>query len=327
MKYKSVIATARGGPDVLQVVENEMQPVAAGEARIRIIATPVTQDDIAVRRGNRPWLAEIPFTPGYSILGEVDEVGPDVSNVSEGDRVVALTNYGGYAEYINWPAEKLVHVPKSLDPFEAVVLVLNYLVAYQILHRVAKVKAGDTALVIGASGGCGTAFLQLGRLAGIKMYGLASAGKHGALRAYGAIPIDYCAQDFVNVLQDAEPDGIDFVFNGMFSDYVSQGLSVLRRGGLLVQYGAPQTKAQFRKFLGQFILTNLLPNGKRIAGYGTHRLGVELFEPDWTTLFNLLREGQIKPIITSKFPLVEAAKANELFESSQVVGNVVLVNQ
>lgn len=326
MNYRSVIATARGGPEVLKVVENELNPPAAGEARMRILSVPVTQDDVAVRRGNRPWLAEVPFTPGYSILGEVDEVGPGVSNVSEGDRVVALTNYGGYAEYINWPADQLVHVPETLDSAKAVVLVLNYLVAFQILHRVAKVKAGDTTLIVGASGGCGTAFLQLGKLAGLKMYGLASASKHDILRDYGATPIDYRTQDFVEFLRSTEPAGIDFVFNGMFSDYVGQGLSVLKKGGHLVQYGAPTSKAQFRKFLGQFILTNLLPNGKKIAGYGTHRLGVDLFEPDWTSLFKLLEEGKIKPIIAAKFPLLEAAKANELLESGRVVGNVVLVN-
>jgi NADPH:quinone reductase-like Zn-dependent oxidoreductase len=193
------------------------------------------------------------------------------------------------------------------------------------LYRIAKAKTGKSALIVGASGGCGTAFMQLGKVAGLKMYGLASASKHAILREYGVISIDYRTQDFVAVLKEAEPAGIDFVFNGMFKDYVPRSLSVLRSGGLLVQYGAPESKAEVIKFLYQFVLTNLLPNGKKIAGYGTHRLGVDTFAPDWTALFHLLAEGQIKPVIAAKFPILEAAKANALLESGQIVGNIVLV--
>jgi NADPH2:quinone reductase len=111
----------------------------------------------------------------------------------------------------------------------------------------------------------------------------------------------------------------------MFKGYIRRSMEVLRRGGALVQYGAPQSKKDFFRFLGQFIIYNLLPNGKRIKGYGTHRLGVELFEEDWKALFKLLEEDKIKPIIAKKFPLMEAAMANELLESGVVTGNVVLL--
>lgn len=326
MKYKSIVVTARGGPEVLKIVENDLRLPSAGEVRVKILATPVTQDDVAVRVGDRPWLAEVPFVPGYSILGVVDGTGDGVTRVSEGERVVALTQFGGYAEYIYLVEGDLVHVPETLDPAEAVVLVLNYLVAYQILHRVVKVKEGDKVLIVGASGGVGTAFLQLGALAKLKMYGLASPNKHDILVEYGAIAIDYRTEDFVQVIRAAEPEGLDYIFNGMFEQYIGQGMRILRRGGALVQYGAPQTKRSFYKFLVQFILYNLLPNGKKIKGYGTHRLGVELFEEDWKQLFQLLESGQIKPIIAKKFPLLEAAQANELLESGEVTGNLVLLD-
>jgi NADPH:quinone reductase-like Zn-dependent oxidoreductase len=222
-------------------------------------------------------------------------------------------------------AEGLVHVPQTLDPAEAVTLVLNYLVAYQTLHRVAQVKPGDKILIIGASGGCGTAYLQLGKLAELKMYGLASASKRKTLAEYGAIPIDYRTQDFVEVIRQTEPDGLDYVFNGMGEAYLRRGLSVLRRGGVMVHYGAPQSKPEFIRFVAGYILYNLLPNGVKIKGYGTHRLGVELFEKDWETLFKLLEGGQIKPIIAAKYPFLEAVEANKLLESGQVTGNVVLL--
>ncbi|MGD8457697.1 MAG: medium chain dehydrogenase/reductase family protein [Anaerolineales bacterium] len=325
MKYKSIVVTEHGGPEVLKVVENDLQVPAPGEVRIKILATPVVQDDIAVRVGKRPFLPKLPFVPGYSILGEVDAIGDGVTQVAVGDRVAALTQYGGYAEYIYLPEDQLVQVPKSLDPVEAVLLILNYVVAYQTLHHVAGVKPGDRVLIIGASGGVGTAYLQLGQLAGLKMYGLASSRKHSILREYGAVPIDYRTQDFVEVLREAEPEGIDYVFNGMAEEVFERGLKVLRRGGVLVHYGGPTSFSGFLLLVVKLMFYNLLPNGKKIKGYGTHRGKIELFKEDWETLFGLLGEGKIKPIIAARFPILDAVKGNELLENGEVTGNVVLL--
>jgi NADPH:quinone reductase-like Zn-dependent oxidoreductase len=208
-----------------------------------------------------------------------------------------------------------------------VTLILNYVVAYQTLHRSAKVKAGDKVLIIGASGGVGTAFLQLGKLANLTMYGIASTSKHHILTEYGATPIDYHTQDFVEVIRQAEPDGLDAVFDGMGGDYFERGFSLLRRGGTLVGYGNPLSFSRMLHLLGQVILFNLLPNGKSAKYYGTgaSRFNRRPFMEDWATLFKLLKEGKIKPIIMKKFPLLEAAKANELLESGTVIGNLVLL--
>ncbi|HIH95553.1 TPA: zinc-binding dehydrogenase [Methanosarcina acetivorans] len=325
MKYKSVIVTRRGGTEVLKIIENDLHAPSSGEVRIKILATPVCQDDIAARVGNRPFLPRIPFVPGYSILGIADAIGEGVTNVAVGDRVAALTRLGGHAEYILLPEEKLVHVPETLDPAEAVILILNYTVAYQVLHRYARVKPDDKVLIIGASGGVGTAFLQLGKLANLKMYGLASSGKHGTLTELGAIPIDYHTQDFVEVIRQMEPDGVDFVFNGMREEYIARGLAVLRRGGAMVQYGGPQSFSRFLLLLAKFALFNLLPNGKAIKGYGTHRVDINLPKEDWLVLFKLLEKGKIKPVIAERFPILEAPKANKLLESGKVTGNIVLL--
>jgi NADPH:quinone reductase-like Zn-dependent oxidoreductase len=326
MKYKSLLVTARGGLEAVQIVENELRPPSSGEARLRILATPVCQDDVAVRVGNRPFLPKIPFVPGYSMLGAVDAIGEGVSQVKVGDRVAALTQLGSHAEYIYLDASNLVPVPEDLDPAEAVVLILNYLVPHQVLHHVLpSVQAGEAALVVGASGGVGTAFLQLGKLAQLKMYGLASPGKNSLLTKLSAIPIDYHKQNFVQVLRAAEPAGIDYVFNGMGEEYFAPGLKVLRRGGVLVHYGGPQSFARFLLLMVEYISYNLLPNGKKIIGYGTHTGKVSVFKEDWSKLFTLLAEGQIKPIIAGKFPLLEAPQAYALLESGQVAGNLVLL--
>jgi NADPH:quinone reductase-like Zn-dependent oxidoreductase len=325
MKYKSVVVTKRGALDALQIIENDLRTPLPGEVRVKILATGVCQDDIAARIGNRPFLPKLPFIPGYTIVGRVDAIGEGVSGVALGDRVAALTVIGGYAEYLFLKQEQLICVPPALDPAEAVTLILNYVVAYQVLHRAAQVKAGDKVLIIGASGGVGTAFLELGKLANLKMYGLASASKHSVLAELGAIPIDYHTQDFVEVIHQAEPAGLDFVFNGMGEEYLERGMAVLKRGGTLVHYGAPQSFGRFLLLLVKFLWLNLLPNGKTLKGYGTHRVKINLIKSDWLALFKLLEESQIKPIIMKKFPILEAAKANELLESGKVTGNVVLV--
>jgi len=325
MKYRSIIVTRRGGPpSVLKVKENELRPPTGREARIKVQATPVCQDDVAARRGNRPFLPKIPFVPGYSIIGVVDSVGEEATMFSAGDRVAALTTHGGYSEYVYLDEGLLVPVPSSLDAAEAATLMLNYLVAYQILHRTVKAEPGDKCLIIGASGGVGTAFLQLGKLAGLVMYGTASSSKHGVLTECGAVPIDYRTEDFVEVVRSAEPEGVNYVFNGMDRDYNDRGMRVLRQGGTLVQYGAPESVPSLIRLFADFAVNKLLPRGKHMKLYGTHQIGVELCKEDWKTLFKLLEEGKIRPVISEKLPILEAARANELLESREVAGNIVL---
>jgi NADPH:quinone reductase-like Zn-dependent oxidoreductase len=327
MKYKSVIVTQRGGPEVLRVVENRLREPSAGEVRVRVLAVPVCAPDVSVRYGRSPFAPKPPFTPGYAVVGDVDAAGTGVSRAAVGDRVAALIAYGGYSEYTYLAEGQLIPVPAALDPAEVAPLILNYIVAYHVMHRRARVKAGDKALIIGASGGIGTALLQLGKLAGLVMYGIASRSKHHVLLEYGATPIDYRTQDFVEVIRGAEPGGLDVVFDGMAGDYIRRGFSVLRRGGILVGYGNPLGLSQTLKAVGEVALLDLLPNGRSASYYstGTSRFDRRPFLEDWRTLFALLAEGRIEPVIAARFPILEAAKANELLESGQVIGNVVLL--
>ena len=329
MKFKSVIVTRKGSPEVLQIIENDLRAPSTGEARIKTLATTVGRTDIGYRKGELSFAPKIPFVPGYEILGVVDAVGEGVTNVAVGDRVAALIGHGGYTEYIYLGKEHLVHVPTTLDAAEAVTLILNYVSAYQMLHRSVKVKAGDKALIIGASGGVGTALLQLGKLTNLTMYGTASRSKHNIFNELGAIPIDYQTQDFVDVVRHAEPDGLDFVFDGMGGDYAKRSLTLLRQGGKLVEYPAPPAGffTLFRGLAGM-ALVNLQPNGKSISSYGIsalYRMDKRPFMEDLPMLFKLLEESKVKPFIAKKFPILEAAKANELLESGQVIGNVVLL--
>lgn len=327
MKYKSIVATKRGGPEVLQVMENELRPPLNDEVRIKVLAAHVSGPDVTGRYGRTPFARKPPLVPGYAIVGRVDAVGEDVGQVAVGDHVGALTVYGGYSEYVYLSPAKLIPVPTTVDMAEASTLILNYLVAYQIMHRSAKVKTGDKVLIVGASGGIGTALLQLGRLAGLSMYAIASKSKHDLLTEYGAMPIDYRSQDFVEVIREAEPEGLEAIFDGMGGDYFDRGFPLLRRGGTWVGYANPLSYAGMFRLIGKIIRLNLLPNGRAAKLYGT---GASLFNmrpflEDWAALFKLLEEGRIKPVIMKKFPLLEAAQANELLESGKVTGNIVLV--
>lgn len=332
MKYKNVVAKKYGGPEVLQVVENELNEPSTGQVRIKVLAVSVCRPDITLRRGeslfsSTPLRIKAPFVPGYAIIGEIDALGAGVTNWAVGDRVGALLGTGGYSEEVYRRSDRLIPVSTTVDPGEAVTLILNYIVAYQVLHRSAKVNAGDKILIIGASGGIGTALLQLGQLAGLKMYGTASKNKHHFLAQYGAIPIDYHTQDFVDVIRQAEPDGLDAVFDGMSGDCIQRGLSVLKRGGVQVSFGEPANMAVLAHSLGMLVKVNLVPDGKRYKLYGTsfYNYHQKPFLEDWAELFRLLETGQIDPIIDRKFSILEAAKANELLESGEVIGNVILL--
>jgi NADPH:quinone reductase-like Zn-dependent oxidoreductase len=328
MKYKSVLVTKRGGPEFLQIVENELRPPEANEVRIRVLATGVGRTDINYRYGLSPFSPKVPFVPGYEIMGSVDAVGNAVTKVTVGNRVAALTGQGGYSEMIYLAQEHLVSVPLSLAPAEVVAVVLNYVSAYQMLHRVAKVKVGDKVLVNGASGGVGTALLELGRLAGLKIFGTASPSKHTVLSKLGTIPIDYHAQDFVETIRKEEAKGLDFVFDGMGGEHVDRALKVLKNGGKLVTYAAPIGFVSVLKDQARLLRINLLSRGKSAEFYGItalYRRDKKPFMEDLPKLFNLLEEGKIKPLVTEKFALLEARKANELLESGQVTGNIALL--
>lgn len=328
MTYNSILVSRRGGPDVLHIVTNELRPPQAGEVRIRTLAAAVTLPDVEARYGRSPFPPNIPFTPGYAIVGEIESRGAGVTQAKSGDHVAALTVYGGYSEIVYWPARKVIPVPPALDPAQVVPLILNYIVAYQAMHRMAKVKAGQTALIIGASGGIGTARLQLGRLAGLTMYGLASKHKHAILGEDGAVPIDYNTQDFAQVIRQAQPGGLDVVFDRMGGDYLARGFTLLRRGGQWVSYANPFSLKGLFGLLGKLFWLNLPHTGRTLKLYGTGAsfLDMRPFQQDWATLFELLGNGNIAPVIAATFPLLEAAKANALLESGQVTGNIVLVS-
>src|SRR5215475_419698 len=159
MKNTRIVITARGGPEVLKMIELDLPEPRPGEVRLKVLATGVAFADVLMRYGMYPNTPRIPFSPGYDVLGSVDKLGNGVAEFKVGDTVTALTMFGGYSRYLCVRAEELTRVPEGVDPAEAVSLVLNYVTAYQMIHRIAQLQPGQSLLNQGAAGGVGSAVL------------------------------------------------------------------------------------------------------------------------------------------------------------------------
>src|SRR5690348_10302549 len=162
-----------------------------GEVRVKVLAAGVSLPDVLAREGAHPETPRVPYTPGWDLVGTVHQLGQGVSAFVPGQKVAAMPIHGCYAQFVSISERKLVHVPEELDAAEAVALVLNYTTAYQMLHRSVKARPGQRMLIHGASGGVGSAMLQLAKLASVEMYGTCSARGMAVVREQGGIPIDY----------------------------------------------------------------------------------------------------------------------------------------
>ncbi|HEX4981712.1 MAG TPA: medium chain dehydrogenase/reductase family protein [Ilumatobacteraceae bacterium] len=356
---KRVVVDQFGGPEVLRVVEDDDPRPGPGEVRVRVLAAGVSFTDSQLRAGTYLGAPKPPFTPGYEFVGVVEELGPGCSRCREGDRVAALTVWGAYAERVCLPEADVVQVPEDLDPADVVSLVLTYVTAYQVLHRMAKVQTGETVLVHGAAGRVGTAVLELGALAGLHLYGTASARDCPAVERLGAVSIDYQHEDFVTQMRNLPGRGVDVVIDGLGGPLSLRSFRTLRPGGRLVVFGAYSTLVNGRKSRRRWIewyaaiatlwLWDLLSPRRRVLAYRIQKLRGDRHQvlpvavgrralpvgggpryPDWFredfgALLELLRAGKIHPVVAERLPLTEARRAHEMLEQTAATGKLVLV--
>jgi NADPH2:quinone reductase len=344
MRHIRIVVARYGGPEALGVVEEERPEPKDGEVRVRVLAAGVSLPDIMAREGVHPETPPVPFTPGWDLVGVVDRLGAGVAGVQPGQVVAAMPIHGAYAGFVCLPQHELVPVPPGLDAGEAVCLVLNYITAYQMMNRSAKVGPGQRALIHGAAGGVGTALLQLGRLAGLEMYGTCSSRGAPAVSELGGTPIDYQHQDFVKEVRRLTGDGVDVVFDPLGGAHLWQSRKALRQGGRVVGYGLissirgegltssrPGRRQRFRgtaRFAWYIAGGWLLPGRKRLVPYSIQtlkRLRPTWFRQDLIALLGLLQRREIKPIIAQRFPLAQARAAQELLGKGGVTGKIVLV--
>jgi NADPH2:quinone reductase len=344
VKHTRIIVTRYGGPSALQVLEERCPQPKSGEVRVRVLAAGVSLPDVMMREGVHPETPPLPFTPGWDLVGVVDRLGAGVSGIEPGQIVAALPVTGAYAQLVCLPQRELVPVPSGLDAAEAVSLVLNYVTAYQMLHRSAHVRSGQRVLIHGAAGGVGTALLQLGRLAGLEMYGTCSSRGASVVSEFGGVPIDYRQLDFVKEIHRLTIEGVDGVFDGIGGTHIWRSRKALRPGGRVVAYGLTSSlrggrlasgrsghRARFREIaiFGLYIAGGwLLPGRRRVVPYSIQwlkRLKPALFRQDLVALLDLLQQRKIKPLIAQRIPLAEARAAQESLGKGGVAGKIVLV--
>ncbi|MFE9327474.1 medium chain dehydrogenase/reductase family protein [Nocardia sp. NPDC052278] len=324
-------------PTGLQVTQRELPAPAKGEAMIAVEASGVSFAEQQMRRAKYYDQPPFPFVPGYDLVGTVTAIGPGVDPALLGRRVAALTKIGGWSSHIVLAAADLVPVPDGLDPAAAETFVVNGITAWQMLHRIAKVRAGQTILVYGANGGVGSTLVQLARHAGIQVIGTASARHAEAVAALGAEAVDYRG-DVAAQVRALAPGGVDAVFDHVGGPGIVDSFRLLAPHGTLVSYGTASTKDDpgnsrlpVLALVGRLIWWNLLPN-KRNAHFfniwaglrNRTRFRAEI-AADLGAVFELAAAGSLRAQVAARIPLTEAARAMELAESGTVTGKVVLV--
>ena len=344
MKHRRIVVSRYGGPDELQLIEEDVPEPKAGEVRVKVLAAGVSMPDVMAREGIHPETPRVPYTPGWDLIGVIDSLGDTVAGIGLGQPVAAMPISGCYAEYVCLKSEELVRIPVGLDPAEAVSLVLNYITAYQMLHHSADARPGQSILIHGASGGVGTALLQLGRLLGLTMYGTCSPSRAQTVIDLGGTPIDYRREDLDQEVLRLTGEGVDAVFDPFGGAHMWHSRALLRNGGSVVAYGTTtslreQGLGSKRRghrnpfhgipIFGLYIVGGLLlPGRRRIVPYSIQwlkRIKPALFRQDLSTLLDLLFRQQLRPIVAARMPLSEARQAHELLGKGGVVGKIVLV--
>ncbi|MFY7064517.1 medium chain dehydrogenase/reductase family protein [Nocardiopsis changdeensis] len=327
-----------GAAEEITLRRRTLEPLAPGGALVRVEATGVSFAEQQMRRGKYYDQPPFPFVPGYDLVGRVEEVGPGADPALVGRRVAALTKTGGWADRVALPAADLVPVPDGVDPADAEAAVVNGVTAYRMLHRLARVRRGDTVVVLGANGGVGSLLVQMARRAGATVVGTASARHLEAVRVLGALPVDRRDPDMYARIRELAPDGADAVFDHVGGPAITDSFQLLAPGGTLVSYGTAATRDEqgnarmpVLALFGRLLLWNALPNRRGAhffnlwQGHRSPERYRRLLAEDLGAVFALLAEGAVAPPVAARVPLEEIDRAIALAESGTVVGKVVVV--
>ena len=335
---RQVWITQRGGPEVLKVREAADPVPAEGEVRIRVAAAGVNFADVLARMGLYPDAPALPAVVGYEVAGTVDAAGAGVDGFRVGDRVGALTRFGGYADVVCVPAAQAFAIPAALSFQKAAAIPVTYLTAWLMLVHLGCVRAGDRVLVHAVAGGVGQAAVQICQWRGAEVIGTASAGKHARLREMGvAHCIDYRTQDFeAEVRRLYGKGGVDIALDAVGGESFKKSYRCLGPLGRMYIFGvssfAPgRTRSIVAALRGLASMPRFSPIGMMNTNRGVHgvNLGhlwhrVELLRDILREVVGLVEDGTFDPVVDQVFPLDRAADAHARLQDRQNFGKVLL---
>ncbi|WP_082893777.1 NADP-dependent oxidoreductase [Rufibacter ruber] len=313
-KMKAAYYEEFGAPDKIKVGELEIPEVKEGEVLVRIKAAAVNPVDNAVLAGYLSSFLPVKFPaiPGWDVAGVVEDRGHSARRFQVGDVVYAYARrpevqHGTFAEYMVLPESYLAHKPKNLSFEEAAGIPLVGLTAYQSMFDAGNLQAGQTVLILGASGGVGTLGIQLAKDKGATVIGVASQKNHAFMQELGADhALDYNGQDVGEAVQQLFPDGVDLIFDAASGETLQQSLKALKPNGTLV---------------------SILNRGDDIdtQNLNFHYVFVEPDAVELEHLRELAEAGKLKVLVSEKYPLAEAAKALEQIATHHTKGKIVVV--
>lgn len=336
---RAVWITGHGGPSTLQVRDTPDPQPGPGEVRVRVRAAGLGFAEVMAAQGLYPDAPKPPMVVGYEAAGEVDALGEGTTGYRPGDRVIATTHFGGHAELVCVPAQQVLPMPDGMSFEVAAAIPVNYLTAYHMLFRIAHIQPGERILVHMAAGGVGIACLQLCRtVAGLEVYGTASAAKHAAITAQGCThPIDYRSADYAaEIRRLTSGEGVDVILDPLGGKDWRKGLKLLRPCGRLIAFGFANLASGERRrpariasqVVGIPLLTplQLMNHNRTISGVNLGRLWSQttLLRAELQAVLDLWEAGSIQPHIDRSYPFTEAAAAHRRLLQRQNTGKVLL---
>ena len=329
-----------GAPEVLELREAPDPTPKAGEVRIRAKACGINFADIMARLGLYPDAPPLPAVVGYEVAGDIDAVGEGVAR-SVGEKVFAITRFGGYSDVVCVPAAQAIPLPDSLSYEQGAAIPVNYLTAYQMLIQMGSLKSGERVLVHSAAGGVGLAAIEICRIYGAEVIGTASSSKHEMLRERGvAHLIDYNTQDYeAEVKRMTGGRGVHIVLDAMGGVNWKKGFNCLAPTGRLVMFGLSNAatgktkswlsflRTRFNTPILIFMPPSLINQNKAAIGVNLGHMWdeTELLTAWLTQILAWHGEGKINPTVGERFPLAQAAAAHHYIQDRKNIGKVVLV--
>jgi NADPH:quinone reductase-like Zn-dependent oxidoreductase len=340
---RAVVIPRNGGPEVLDVQERPDPQVAPGEVRVAVKAAGINFADLMARAGTYPDAPKLPSIVGYEVAGEVETVGEGVDSVAVGDRVMAGTRFGGYAELVSTSAENVIPLPEALSFEQGAAVPVNYGTAYAGLVIMGGLREGDRVLIQAAAGGVGIAATQIAKQRGAEIFGTASASKHDAIQAQGVDhAIDYRRDDFEEeVRRITGGEGIDIAFDAIGPSSFRKDYRLLRSGGRLVCFGMSEAQSGDKRSIPGLLkglasmTTATMPWWKSMlimnenkGVFGLNMLGWWDREGDLSRVIDpltaALGDGGLVPVVAESFPFDRAGEAHAFIHERRNIGKVVL---